>query len=193
MSKSCKSEKSSSLIPLLNDLSDQSFSSIPYVDDEDDDDDVYSASDNETARSFSGRISLDRNVDLSILVHLSDSDREQSDSKLQRKDSSTYPLYLPGFVIRVHNIAGSLKRNSISLPTGLSDRDLESLRFHSQTPHGGKEFENINKSCDKEKIVDLKKPGFYHTKSIKRKKNNTDNNWNHCSYVQGCRTLSSSQ
>ncbi|XP_037823412.1 uncharacterized protein LOC119611791 [Lucilia sericata] len=153
MSKSCKSEKSSSLIPLLNDLSDQSFSSIPYADE--DNDDVDSASDNETARSFSGRISLDRNVDLSILVHLSDSDREQSDSKLERRDS-TYPLYLPGFVIKVHNIAGSLKRNSISLPTGLCDRELESLRFHSQVPHGGKEFEDIKKSCDKEKIFDKK-------------------------------------
>lgn len=145
MSKSCRNRNSSSLTHLINDLSDPSLSSIPYADD-----DESGASDNES-KSFRGRISLDHNVDLSILVHLSDSEKEQSDSKLDKKDSR-YPVYLPGFVIKVHNIGGSLKRNSISMPTGLNDRDLDSLRFKRHIPDGGREFEDITKSVEDEKV-----------------------------------------
>lgn len=144
MSKSCNNRNSSSLQPLLNDQSDQSTSSIPYADED-------SADSFHETKSFGGNVSLDRNVDLSILVHLSDSEREQSDSKLNRKDS-TYPAYLPGFIIKVHNIAAALRRNSISLPTGLNNCELDALRFQCHVPDGGKEFENINKSCESEKV-----------------------------------------
>lgn len=144
MSSVYKKEKTASLLPLLNDLSDQSFSSIPFADDD-------SVGASCTTKSVSGRIGLNGSTDLSILVHLSDSDREQSDSKLYKKNSR-YPAYLPGFIIKVHNIAGSLKRNSISLPTGLDERTLDALRFPSHIPDGGRELENITKSCEKETV-----------------------------------------
>lgn len=139
MSKPVKNLKFSSRTPLINEESDLSLACIPYADED--------STNVETTTSFEGSIDLNRNVDLSILVHLSDSDREQSDSRLNRQSSGT-PVFLPGFLIKVHNVDRALRRNSISLPTGLSDRDLEALRFRSHVPDGGEEFENINKPCE---------------------------------------------
>ena len=146
MPKSVRNLKLSSRTPLINEQSDLSLSCIPYADEE--------SINEETTTSFEGNIDLNRNVDLSILVHLSDSDREHSDSRLERTTSGA-PVLLPGFLIKVHNVSRALRRNSISLPTGLSDRDLEALRFHTHIPDGGDEFENINKQCE-EKVRNKK-------------------------------------
>ena len=146
MSKSVRKQKFSSRTPLINEQSDLSLSCIPYADEE--------SANEDTTTSFDGSIDLYRNVDLSILVHLSDRDRdrEQSDSRLERKPSGA-PVLLPGFLIKVHNVGRALRRNSISLPTGLSDCDLEALRFRCHIPDGGEEYQNINKQCE-EKVSD---------------------------------------
>lgn len=136
MSKS-KKNQCSSLMTLLNDNSDQTSSScsIPYA--------CGSFSDN-ASQCYAHKINLDRNVDLSIIVHLNES--EKSVAKINK--SSDLPRFIPGFIIKVQNIDDTLRRNSISLPTGLNDRELEALRFHSHIPDGGAEYENLNKSCN---------------------------------------------
>ena len=69
MSKSVRKQKFSSRTPLINEQSDLSLSCIPYADEE--------PANEETTTSFEGSIDLNRNVDLSILVHLSDRDRDR--------------------------------------------------------------------------------------------------------------------